>query len=460
MAQTHFAKKDRARATATLAMTVLAVLKTIAATAYAAEPVSPANVVLSFGHNGNGRTGVGTTSGFTPIAGSINTTNLVGKNITQISAGEIHSLILADDGTVLSFGDNLYHETGQGTDSGFTLVATPIIATNLGGKRITQIAADWSQSLLLSDDGTVFSYGWNGYGATGHNTFAGDTPIATPINTSNLGGRKIKQVAAGGEHALLLADDGSVFSFGSNEYGETGLGTAVGEISIATPIINTNLGGRRIAQVATGTDHSLLLAEDGTVFSFGHNEYGRTGLNTNSGNTLIATPIDTSLLGGKKITSVVAGGLHSLLLADDGTVFACGWNIDGRTGQGTELGSTFVATPIVTTNIGGKRIEQIDAGGALSLLLADDGTVFAFGSNFAGQTGLGLTTGATQVATPINTANLTGLRVTRISAGAAYGLLLAISVPEPAGLALLIVGVLPVLAARRTRLTTKRFGSR
>src|SRR5262249_7499416 len=152
---------------------------------------------------------------------------------------------------------------------------------------------------------------------------------------------------------------GTVFSFGSNEYGETGLGTPVSAVSIATPIVTTNLGGRKIAQIATNNDHSLLLAEDGAVFSFGHNDYGQTGLNLSGGNTLVATPIDTSQLGGKRIVSVAAADLYSLFLADDGTVFSCGWNMDGTTGQGTALGNTLVATPIVTTNIGGKKIVQI-----------------------------------------------------------------------------------------------------
>ncbi|HEY3395005.1 MAG TPA: PEP-CTERM sorting domain-containing protein, partial [Lacipirellulaceae bacterium] len=196
------------------------------------------------------------------------------------------------------------------------------------------------------------------------------TYIATPIDTVNLGGRLIKQVAAGGLHSLLLADDGTVFSFGSNRYGRTGLGTEDGTTVVATAIDTTNLEGRSIKQVAAGRNHNLLLADDGTVFSFGQNWGGETGLGTEDGNTLIATPIDTTNLGGRAITQVAAGYFHSLLLADDGTVFSFGLNAVGLTGLGTTDGNALIATPIDTTNLADLRVIDISAGAVHSLLVA------------------------------------------------------------------------------------------
>jgi alpha-tubulin suppressor-like RCC1 family protein len=168
----------------------------------------------------------------------------------------------------------------------------------------------------------VFSFGSNANGRTGRNTTSGFTGIATAINTSNLGGRLITQVAAGNSHSLLLAEDGTVFSFGQNEFGETGLGTDAGNTLIATPIDTSNLGGRTITQVAAGSALSLLLADDGTVFSFGTNANGRTGLNTDTGLTLVATPIDATNLAGMVVTQISAGGAFSLLLAEPGEILS------------------------------------------------------------------------------------------------------------------------------------------
>jgi alpha-tubulin suppressor-like RCC1 family protein len=417
--------------------------------------------VLSFGWNEYGQNGLGTALGTTLTATPILPTNLVGKTIMQIDAGAYYSLLLANDGTVFSFGWNNHGMTGLNTAIDNTLIATAIDLNNLSGKTVTQVSAgggrDGRHSLLLTDDGSVFSFGWNDAGRTGQNTDSGNTLVATPIDASNLAGKTITQVAAGAQHSLLLASDGTVFSFGSNDSGRTGLNNASGFTMIATPIRTNNLAGKTITQVAAGGRHSLLLADDGTVFSFGYNGDGQTGLNTSNGSTLVARPINTTNLVGKTITQIAAGTWHNLLLADDGTVFSFGFNDAGQTGLNTASGNTLVATPIDTTNLGGKRITKVSAGGGHSLLLAEDGTVFSFGSNGVGQTGLNYTSGVTLIATPIDTTNLVGsyARVIDISAGGYHNLVLA--VPEPTTALLLVLTSPALLATRRKTLANIHF---
>lgn len=307
-------------------------------------------------------------------ASPIDASNLGGRKIIQVSAGLDHSLLLAADGDVFSFGSNMVGQTGLGITSNFpSLTATPIDESNLGGRKITQVAAGNVFSLLLAEDGTVFSFGLNMNGQLGRgSTSSVNASIAMPIDASNLGGRKITQVAAGGQHGLLLADDGSVFSFGDNRYGQGGLGMTselIYPTVTPTPIVASNLGGRAIRQVAAGGAHSLLLADDGSVFSFGWNPDGATGLGTSGGLTLVATPIDSSNLGGRAITQVATNEDHSLLLADDGTVFGFGSNAYGQTGLGTSSGLTLVATPIDSSKLNGHAVTQIAAGWAHNLLL-------------------------------------------------------------------------------------------
>jgi len=424
--------------------TVFICVATLVGAASEAE-ASTAGFVFTMGDNREGELGNGTSNvGF---RGPIVPTNLGGRRIKQVDGGFKHSLVLAEDGTVFSFGNNSFGTTGLGITTGNTPIATPIDTSNLGGRAIKQVSANRGHNLLVAEDGVVFAFGENSDGITGLGTALGSTPIATPIDTTNLGGRAISQVATGSDHSLLLAEDGTVFGFGQDLQGRTGLGKSSGRTTIATPIDTTSLGGRAITQIAAGFSHSLLLADDGTVFSFGQNAGGKTGLGLINGEALTATSIDTSNLGGRSIAQIAAGDSHSLLLADDGTVFSMGDNRDfGATGQGTFMGFTTVATPIDDSNLGGRVITQVAVGSLHSLLLADDGTLFAFGDNNFGQGALAVD-GEVSVASPSNVRGLGDQVITQIAGGQLHSLLIVI--PEPASVSLFGLGGLAVL--RRVR---------
>jgi len=434
----------------TRSISLLRIVSTLALIALLADhgATTCAGSVFSFGSNGTGRTGLNLSAGNTLIATPIDTSNLAGRAITQVAAGYSHNLLLAEDGSVFSFGWNNAGRTGLNTITGNTLIATPIETTNLGGRAITQVSAGREHSLLLADDGSLFSFGANGAGRTGLNTDTGVTLIATPIDTSSLGGRAITQVSAGSVHSLLLTDDGSVFSFGANGAGRTGLNTDIGVTFIATPIDTSNLGGRAITQVAAGAYHSLLLAEDGSVFSFGWNYYGQLGDGTTT-DRLVASPIDASPLEGRAITQVAVGVSHSLLLAEDGSVFSFGWNNAGRTGLNTITGNTLIATPIDTTNLGSLAITQVAAGELHSVLLAEGGNAFTFGANTVGRTGLNTGSDSTLFATPIDMSNLGGLAISQVAAGGFHSLLIA--VPEPGSRVLVCLALVGLFGTARRR---------
>jgi alpha-tubulin suppressor-like RCC1 family protein len=418
----------------------------LVATVMAGSAVPPP-VIYTFGSNTDGRNGIGTDVGQTLLATPIDMTNLSGVSISQVSGGANHSLLLTENGSVYSFGANAY--AGVGTNVGSTLSATPIDTTNLAGRKVVQISSGYHHSLLLTDDGSVFSFGFNGSGRTGLGIDDGFTLVATPINSVNFSGKKIAQVAAGFNHSLILAEDGTVFSFGNNADGRTGLGFTDGNTLIARPIDSTNLASKQISRLAVGGEHSLLLADDGVVFSFGWNANGRTGLGTDIGNASVATVINTVNLESRKVTRIAAGGFHSLLLTDDGDVFSFGRNSGGMTGQGTDVGNTSIATAIDETNLAGRSIIDVSAKDGFGLLLSADGNVFSFGGNIFGRTGLGISTGNTLIPTPIVGSNLAGKQVIAISAGQVHSLLIAI--PEPSALVLLLLGCVLLTSPRQQR---------
>lgn len=372
--------------------------------------------VFSFGRNNTSQLALGGLLGG-DIATPINTSILDNSKIVQVSAGYHHSLFLTEEGDVYGAGANAYSGTGPGDST----VARPIDVSNLNGLKIKQISAGAVHSLLLAEDGSVYSFGENTAGRLGLGPGGNSQiPIPTPIVASNFAGKNIIQVQAGEWHSLLLADDGTVFSFG--RVNSTGQGPDAGLVDIATPIASS-FGANKVVQIAA-KDHSLVLTENGQVFTFGPNWMGRTGLGTNLGDTMTPTAIIGTNISAP-IVDVAVGGTHSILIDANGTAYSFGSNQYGQAGLGGTVTHSWMATPIDTSHLGDVNFVKAAAGFQFSLLLSDTGQVYSFGANANAQTGLGIDAGDTLLPTPIVTINLAGKLVTDFSSGYFHSLLIA-----------------------------------
>jgi alpha-tubulin suppressor-like RCC1 family protein len=147
-------------------------------------------------------------------------------------------------------------------------------------------------------------------------------------------------------------EDGTVRAWGSNDRGRLGDGTTTGR---TTPVQVSNLSGAQA--IAGGGTHSLALKTDGTVWAWGNSYSGQLGDGTSGTTTGRTTPVQVSNLSGVK--AIAGGGLHSVALKTDGTVWAWGRNYGGELGDGTS--GTDRTTPVQVKNLGG--VKAIDAGG-------------------------------------------------------------------------------------------------
>jgi alpha-tubulin suppressor-like RCC1 family protein len=183
----------------------------------------------------------------------------------------------------------------------------------------------------------------------------------------------IKLVAAGGNHSLALADDGSIWAWGDNSIGEFG---KKGYSSLYSATKIHQIEG--VISIAAGYAHSLLLKNDGTVWGCGFNKYGQVGIG--SGEKIIYTPTLVSSL--SNIIAISASSYYSLALKSDGTVWAWGMNESGQLGNGT-----FARQNEPVQVLGLSDIIQIDAGKDHAMALKKDGTVWTWGQGDQGQLG-------------------------------------------------------------------------
>ncbi|MBP6390554.1 MAG: T9SS type A sorting domain-containing protein [Flavobacteriales bacterium] len=289
--------------------------------------------------------------------------------IVAIEAGAEHSIALKNDGTVWAWGGNGSGQLGIGTPAGIHVV--PELVSSLTG--ITAIGAGNNHSIFLKNDGTVWASGGGGpYGQLGNGTNLGSN---IPVQVSSLTG--ITAIESGSDHSLALKNDGTVWAWGRNLKGQLGNGT---NINSNVPVQVSSLTG--ITAMGAGSFHSIALKTDGTVWAWGFNDYGTLGNGTNTDSNV---PVQLNSL--TEITAIGADGYHSIALKNDGTVWVWGWNDYGQLGNGTSTDSNVPAQVSSLTDI-----TAIGEGQKHSIAIKNDGTVWAWGKNISGQLGNGSNT--------------------------------------------------------------------
>ena len=133
-------------------------------------------------------------------------------------------------------------------------------------------------------------------------------------------------------------------------------------------------------KISTGDSHSACIDSNGDLHVWGSNNLGRLGLGHTT-NRLYPTKVN---LGTKKAVEVSCGGLHTLVLCDDGKIYGTGNNHSGQLGDGTTTSPRTSFQAVLTTGsstLSGKTITKVYAGGSQSYALDSTGVVHCWGSN-------------------------------------------------------------------------------
>ena len=360
--------------------------------------LSADSTIYTWGRNEYGQLGNGVTATNSPVPVAVKTagTPMEGKTITQLSAKVWYALALASDGTVYSWGFNSWGQLGNGTSGAANNASAPVAVKTAGtpmeGKTIVQVAAGATHSLALATDGTIYAWGKNEYGQLGNDsTTNSPVPVAVKTAGTPMAGKTIIQIHAGYEHSLALASDGTVYAWGRNNSGQLGKNDATDtHIPAAVQTLGTPMAGKVIVQLAAGNSQSMALASDGTVYTWGWNQYGQLGNGTTTNSRIPVAVVTTGTpLAGKTISQIAAGNAHALAMTDDGAIYSWGWNQYGQLGNGTTTNSRIPVAVVTTgTPLAGKTIIQITSGGSPnSLVLADDGAMYTWGWGQYGQLG-------------------------------------------------------------------------
>lgn len=242
---------------------------------------------------------------------------------------------------------------------------TPVIIT----ESYKNISAGYDNTVALKEDGTVWVWGGNTFGQLGNGENIGSN---TPVESIGLD--NVVSVASGWSSTAVLKSDGTVWTMGYNSYGQLGDGT---NKSSNIPVQVKGLSD--IVSISAGWEHMVALKSDGTVWTWGNNKYGALGDGTNYDSSI---PVKVD--GIENVIYISAGGASTAVVKSDGTVWGWGDNILGQLGDGTKNDRN---TPVKAKNL--SNIISVSMGSGHMMALMDDGTLWATGYNGYGQLGDG-----------------------------------------------------------------------
>lgn len=205
---------------------------------------------------------------------------LSGVPVKQVACGEFHSLVLTVQGEVFSFGSNAHGALGLGKRGAEPLPqAERVVANHLRNMPVRGIAAGVHSSMAISIGGQVFCWGSNGRGRLGLGpSFDHEDAVLVPtvVPSSSLPGMA-RAVAAGGQHSAVILRRGRLFLAGDNRMGQ--LGQARKDVDWTSsftelPFQDFSL---RVRAVALGAAHTLILSYEGELYACGSNSEGQLG---------------------------------------------------------------------------------------------------------------------------------------------------------------------------------------
>lgn len=296
----------------------------------------------------------------------------------QIEVGPDYSVILKEDGTVWTTGRNNYGQLGNGTTTNSNKPVQVKIDENTYLTNIRKISATDTCVVALATNGEVYAWGRNNYRQLGQ----GDTTnclYAKKVKTEDGTGyiQNIIDVIANNSNTVYLDKNGGLYICGRSSSGifleKTASSKGV-----------TYLGPKNAIKITGGYINVGLITTTGKAVAWGQNDYGTFGAgNTSTKETVVAYDVNDF--------KIACYG--SIVLKEDGKAYAAGKNSYGQLGIGNTTNTSTLTQISIDTN---SKIKYIAPGGDTSAVMTSDGTVYETGYNYYGVLSNGTTTNSSK----------------------------------------------------------------
>ncbi|XP_027361319.1 ultraviolet-B receptor UVR8 isoform X2 [Abrus precatorius] len=285
--------------------------------------LTSAGKVLSWGRGNSGQLGHGEVCNNALYPKFM--TSLDGYFITHVSAGWSHSGFVSDSGSVFTCGDGSFGQLGHGD---YASHCSPVKVSCFINQHVEQIACGMRHSLVLLKVNKVYGFGSGKRGQLGVSKDRIKS-VNVPKVVSGFTDVKIVEIAANGDHSAAVSVDGHIYTWGRGFKGF--------EDDHIPHCLNSTLN---FTKVAVGWNHALTMTGEGEVYMLGGNHLGvLSDLQNTSPAKQLSDSKEANLekvpdLDGMKIADIATGAEHSVLVTENGEIKTWGWGEHGQLGVG------------------------------------------------------------------------------------------------------------------------------
>ena len=299
------------------------------------------------------------------------------KNIKSISVGDLfHTACLDYDGNIYTFGCNFFGQLGIGVNTS----NSTCIPQRVNLPPCTQVSCGNKFTICLEENGNVYSFGNNDYGQLG---LGNNTNFNSPQLIFSL--KDVEFIESGGTNYVFCKTKDDIFCWGANESMQLGIGHTDNR---NTPTKCISLSNHSIVDIKNSISHTLVLTSNGDVLSCGDNYYGQLGIEKENSATF------QKIENLSEIMRIECGNYHSLCIDINKDLYVVGGNSYGQLGLGDAINRF---KPIKHPSL--SNIIDISKGGNHTFVKTSNNEIYTFGHNVYSQ--LGIKTEGKKQLTPI-----------------------------------------------------------
>ncbi|CAI5438989.1 unnamed protein product [Caenorhabditis angaria] len=251
---------------------------------------------------------------------------------------------------------------------------------------IKQVSVSETHVMVLTNENEVFGWGDNSHGQLG---FEDRHRLDTPRLIDNLKERDIESVHCGSKFSVIRCDRGTILTMGNGKY----LGLGRDAIDATKPVLVEHLLRENVREIICGYEHVIAVLESGDCYGWGNNQYGQLGLGPRNDHVFNPTKLTIN----KKIATGKACKDATILITEDGTLFAMGSNKHNKLNLAQRLGffakerkdnGEYVSKPTMLQGFP-ERVIDFSLGNYHAGVILESGQVMLFGRNENAELGHG-----------------------------------------------------------------------